>query len=1135
MEQLLLILLLGTIKAHQLHEIKLDCPHDPRHENGYSHGSVNLQIIEYSKGKLRASVDNNCPFEVHGITNAVRSVKALHWVEKFTTGQAKTSTNAGDGTFETKLEDDQIIGMCGFHGDILVHHHGRQKAVTCMEFSCNTTHCIPTLHVLVPQHYCQSVKQCSMHVMTQRVLVTMHVTFCPEGIVLGGRCIVPSFQPRGVERHAMSYRVETTCFFEYSLPRTHAAQDYVGLMTKLAIGDNCNNLEEIGSYVCFIKGYGMPIYVPRDTSSTGMLIFGSLLSEHYGEDHDRFGGPRSHTVIAGRKEVTLKTGESDKINVTCFAGYISYTSLYHYPKQIDGKYPTILGLGALPYVNYSDCHPKLLPLVWQGSTEIYGTVENLDPCQVHCSISGAGAQCEAFSKTGIYSLNSTQCLVGNTHKFRKTEHQVTFTCPDITKRMEIYCNGQQIPIKTEELIVGQCIYTITSLFSLFPSVANSLAVEMCVQGIHGWLTITIFTTFCFGWILIPTVTWFILISIRGIIFMVNYTRSGAKIAHLMKKLKEEFQHTIGNTTCDYCFVECQCKQELEAHKNYCQRGNCPYCMKDVEPSSVMLNEHFKNCLLRDKYYRKLQSVVSEVPLTSKTSRRLGSFRYKNRCFILVVWLFLLMTELVIWAASAEEIKEAPQWQNTAHGIGRVTMSADYELDFSLPSSSEFAHKRMLISPDSTKKELPFTVHISDMHVHATIQELGAWMDGELNVKSVFHCFGACNKYSYPWQYASCHLEQDYQYQTSWGCNPTTCPGVNTGCTACGIYIDKLRTVATAYKILSLRYTRNVCFQLGTQKDCRTVSSNDCFVSGGVKICIVGTVSELRGGDTLVFFGPMTSGEVLIRDWCTSNCRFGDPGDIITGHSGLKCPTFAGSFSRICKFSTEPHCQFSGNTVSGAKRVLETIDSYLSINMTKPRLDGSILSWETTGADYKDHINVLVSKEVEFEDLTETPCKVELTTVKISGAWGSGIGFALTCSVSLSDCNSFLTTFKVCDRAMCYGAAVTTLNRGHNTVTIKGVGGHSGSNFKCCHEEKCATGGLKAEAPHLQRVQELPATTSMSYSDGTDSVGFLSWCSKVGEWFENLFSGNWLVILLMLGLLVLSILLLIFLCPTKRYR
>uniref|UniRef100_UPI003F7787AA Glycoprotein C n=1 Tax=Andes orthohantavirus TaxID=1980456 RepID=UPI003F7787AA len=476
------------------------------------------------------------------------------------------------------------------------------------------------------------------------------------------------------------------------------------------------------------------------------------------------------------------------------------------------------------------------------------------------------------------------------------------------------------------------------------------------------------------------------------------------------------------------------------------------------------------------------------------------------------------------------------WSDTAHGVGEIPMKTDLELDFSLPSSSSYSYRRKLTNPANKEESIPFHFQMEKQVIHAEIQPLGHWMDATFNIKTAFHCYGACQKYSYPWQTSKCFFEKDYQYETGWGCNPGDCPGVGTGCTACGVYLDKLKSVGKAYKIISLKYTRKVCIQLGTEQTCKHIDANDCLVTPSVKVCIVGTVSKLQPSDTLLFLGPLEQGGIILKQWCTTSCAFGDPGDIMSTPSGMRCPEHTGSFRKICGFATTPVCEYQGNTISGYKRMMATKDSFQSFNLTEPHITTNKLEWIDPDGNTRDHVNLVLNRDVSFQDLSDNPCKVDLHTQAIEGAWGSGVGFTLTCTVGLTECPSFMTSIKACDLAMCYGSTVTNLARGSNTVKVVGKGGHSGSSFKCCHDTDCSSEGLLASAPHLERVTGFNQIDSDKvYDDGAPPCTFKCWFTKLGEWLLGILNGNWIVVVVLVVILILSIIMFSVLCPRRGHK
>ncbi|ASZ85273.1 glycoprotein [Laibin virus] len=1126
MKHIILSLLLGIVKAKTTNDIHFQCPHSPRQDTGFSYSQLDLPVTTVLSAKSM-TIESSCPFELYQTRKTIFDVTIIGWQKKTST---TTGTNAAATTYEISESEDKLVGLCilppGIPNKLL---YGR-KALTCIELSCNQTACLPVLHILVPQQVCISVRSCLLTWGEIKINLYFERTFCPNGLIVAGECFQPFYGSVAQLQSLDIMQISVTCFLIVETAQTTKVSEF---LEQTAKATSCSTNDFYSSYVCFLAGYSLYITVPHMGDQLSLDIASAMILNPYGEDHDRPGHGEGTFRVAGELDAKVPSTGTDSIKGIALSGQILYTSIFILPKKVSAKVHNVLTKGYLPKVNHSVCDNKVLPLIWKGLVHVPGHIERLEPCKVFCTLSGPGASCEAFSSTGIFNISSPTCLIGKLHKYKELEDHITFVCQRIDSDIVIYCNGQRKVIKTKTLVIGQCIYSITSFFSLLPSIAHSLAVEVCVQGFHGWASLCLIITFCFGWILIPSLTWLTLQIIRGIMILMNKHTGESRIKFILEKIKSEFHNTVGNTTCGICTKECSCSEELKAHNEFCPSGNCPYCMKDLHPSSHVLTEHFKQCPLIDRYVSKVKDALKVPNQTTMCYRRLGTFRYKNRCYILIVWLIMLTIEILCWAASAQQIEVKPEWQDTAHGVGYIPLNLDYEIDFSLASGSSYVHKRVLVDPSDENKKVPFTVHISSQQIVASVQYLGHWMDGEVNVKSVFHCYGECKKYTYPWQFASCQSEIDYQYETSWGCNPADCPGVGTGCTACGIFLDKLTPKASVYKIVNLKYMRTVSYQVGTEQQTKEIDTNDCLSSNHAKVCMIGTVSNIQIGDTLVFFGPIAGGAVLVRQWCASNCQLGDPGDIMIMNADLKCPDFSGTMHKRCQFATEPLCYYQGNLLSGYKKMHQTIDSFISLNMSDPKLIANNLMWSDPDGIYKDHVNIVVNKELPFEDLAENPCVVDLSVSSIEGSWGSGVGFRLTCLVSLTECTSFLTTIKACDKAMCYGGKVASLSRGQNTIIVQGRGGHSGSSFKCCHDHSCSKNAKKASAPHLERVSGENTKLSEIFSDGAPECGILCRMEKIGEWLGGLFRGNWWVLLVLVGITILSILLLSMLCPAHR--
>ncbi|BAK08520.1 glycoprotein precursor [Orthohantavirus montanoense] len=1117
--------------TRNLYELKVECPHTVGLGQGYVTASVELSVIPLSQiTDLR--IESSCNFDLYTPPTALQKYTQVEWSKKTSTTD---STNAGESTFETKAKEVSLKGTCTIPIVAFETNYKARKTVICYDLSCNQTSCQPTVYLIAPIQTCTSVRSCIIGLGTARIQVIYEKTYCVVGQLLEGLCFIPmpsmALTQPGHTYDVMS--IPVTCFLVAKKGNsiTKIAVELEKLITKTGCTENGFQ----GYYICFIGKQSEPLFVPMLDDYRSAEIFTKMVMSPQGEDHDTELAGQGLLRIAGSVSAKVPhTETSETLQGIAFAGAPMYSSFSTLVRKADPEY--IFSPGIFPETNHSNCDKKAIPLTWNGFITISGEIERISGCTVFCTLAGPGASCEAYSENGIFNISSPTCLVNKVQKFRGSEQRINFVCQRVDQDVVVYCNGQKKVILTKTLVIGQCIYTFTSLFSLMPGIAHSLAVELCVPGLHGWATTSLLLTFCFGWLLIPTVTLIILKLLRIATYSCSHYTNESKFKLILEKVKIEYQKTMGSMVCDICKHECETAKELETHKKSCSQGQCPYCMTMTESTESALQAHFSICKLTNRFQENLKKSLKKAEVSKGCYRTLGVFRYKSRCYVGLVWAFLLTVELVIWAASADTPLAEVGWSDTAHGVGVIPLKTDLELDFALASSASYSYRRKLSNPANPEEQIPFHFQLDKQVVHAEIQVLGHWMDATLNVKTAFHCYGECKKYAYPWQTAKCFFEKDYQYESSWSCNPPDCPGIGTGCTACGLYLDKLKSVGKAYKLVSLKYTRKVCVQLGVEQTCKHIDINDCLVTSSVKICMIGTVSKLQPGDTLLFLGPLEQGGLILKQWCTTTCSFGDPGDIMSTTRGMKCPEHTGSFRKICSFATMPTCEYQGNMVSGFQRLMATKDSFQSFNVSQPHLTSNKLEWTDPDSSIKDHINLVLNRDVSFQDLTDNPCKVILQTQSIDGAWGSGVGFTLTCSVSLTECGNFMTSIKACDAAMCYGASVVNLIRGSNTVKIVGKGGHSGSLFRCCHDTDCTKEGLLASPPHLDRVTGFNQIDSDKvYDDGAPQCGIKCWFTKSGEWLLGILNGNWMVVAVLVVVLIISILLFSFFCPIRTHK
>nr|CAA08820.2 polyprotein precursor [Orthohantavirus dobravaense] len=1112
-----------------VYDMKIECPHSINFGESSVTGKVELPPILLTDAEALVP-ESSCNMDNHQSLSITQKVTKVSWRKK------ADQVQAAKDSFETTSNEINLKGTCTLTHRMVEESYRNRKSVICYDLSCNSTHCKPTMHMIVPVHSCNMMKSCLVGLGPYRVQVVYERTYCTTGILTEGKCFVPDQSIISVIKNGVFdiASVSIVCFFI----RVKGTSYKIMASIKTSNPNNCNDTDNKvqGYYLCIVGANSSPVYAPSTTDFRSTEALASLLRSPHGEDHDLSGEEVATYSIAGQIEGKIPhTANAANMAFTAFSGIPSYSSLSVFAGNQDGT--IIFSPGLFPKLNQSSCDKVALPLIWEGYIDLPGYYETIHPCNVFCVLSGPGASCEAFSEGGIFNITSPTCLVSKQNRFRAAEQQINFVCQRVDQDIVIYCNGQKKTILTKTLVIGQCIYSVTSLFSIMPSVAHSIAIELCVPGFHGWATAALLTTFCFGWILIPSITLAVLIVLKFFAAILHNSSQENRFKIILRKIKEEFEKTKGSMVCEVCKYECETGKELKAHNLSCPQSQCPYCFTHCELTESAFQAHYRVCQATHRFRDDLKKTITPQSTSPGCYRTLNLFRYKSRCYIFTVWVVLLIIESILWAASASELVLEPNWNDNAHGVGIVPMHTDLELDFSLPSSSKYTYKRKLTSPINQEQSIDLHIEIESQGISTSVHALGHWFDGRLNLKTSFHCYGACTKYEYPWHTAKCHFERDFEYENNWSCNPPDCPGIGTGCTACGLYLDQLKPVGSAYKLITVRYSRKVCVQFGEENLCKTIDMNDCFVTRHVKVCIIGTVSKFSQGDTLVFLGPMEGGGLIFKDWCTTTCQFGDPGDIMSPKDkGFSCPDFTGHFRKKCNFATTPVCEYDGNMVSGYKKVMATIDSFQAFNTSYIHYTDEQIEWKDPDGMLKDHLNILVTKDIDFENLGENPCRVGLQTASIEGAWGSGVGFTLTCQISLTECSRFLTSIKACDMAICYGAQSVTLVRGQNTVKVSGKGGHSGSSFKCCHGNDCSQQGLQASAPHLDKVNGIVEQESTQvYDDGAPQCGISCWFIKSGEWIKGIFSGNWIVIVVLIVLFILSLILLSFLCPIRKHK
>ncbi|CAB42098.1 M polyprotein [Topografov virus] len=1123
------LLLLTTVRARNLIELKIECPHTIGLGQGLVIGSVELPPVPLNKVET-LKLESSCNFDLHTSTSAQQSFTKWTWEKKT---DLADGTKSSSTSFVSKSAEINLRGLCVIPTLVLETASRTRKTITCFDLSCNQTSCQPTVYLIAPIQTCLTTKSCLLGLGDHRIQVNYEKTYCVSGQLVEGVCFNP-IHTMALSQPSHTYDIVTMMVRCFLVPKKVANGDNLKIkktFENLVQKTGCTNNFQ-GYYVCLIGSSSEPLYVPTLDDYRSAEVLSRMAFAPHGEDHDIERNSISALRVVGK--ITGKapsTESSDTVQGVAFAGTPFYTSTGILTAKDDPIY--VFAPGIIMEGNHSTCDKKTLPLTWTGFISLPGEIEKTTQCTVFCTLAGPGADCEAYSDTGIFNISSPTCLVNRVQRFRGAEQQIKFVCQRVDLDITVYCNGIKKVILTKTLVIGQCIYTFTSIFSLMPGVAHSLAVELCVPGLHGWATIALLLTFCFGWLLIPIVTLVFIKIMLLLTYACSKYNTDSKFKLIIEKVKQEYQRTMGSMVCEVCQHECETAKELESHKKSCPKGSCPYCLNPTEATESALQAHFKICKLTTRFPENLRESLTTYEPKRGCYRALSMFRYRSRCFVGLVWCLLLTMELIVWAASAEVVNLEPGWTDMAHGTGIVPMRTDLELDFSLPSSSSYTYRRELQNPANEHERIPFHLQIERQVIHAEIQHLGHWMDATFNLKTAFHCYGSCEKYAYPWQTAGCFVERDFEYETSWGCNPPDCPGVGTGCTACGVYLDKLKSVGKVFKIIALKYTRKICIQLGREQSCKTIDSNDCLVTTSLKVCLIGTISKFQPSDTLLFLGPLEQGGLIFKQWCTTTCQLGDPGDIMSTPQGMKCPDLNGSFRKKCSFATTPVCEYDGNTLSGYKKMMATKDSFQSFNVSEPHITANSLEWVDPDSSLKDHINVIVNRDLSFQDLSENPCQIDLSTSSIDGAWGSGVGFNLACQVSLTECSTFMTAIKACDSAMCYGSTTANLARGQNTVNVVGKGGHSGSKFVCCHNAKCSATGLVAAAPHLDRVtgyNQLDA--NKVYDDGAPECGVHCWFKKSGEWLLGILSGNWMVVAVLVVLLVLSIFLFALCCPRR---
>ncbi|AVM87654.1 glycoprotein [Hainan oriental leaf-toed gecko hantavirus] len=1121
MKPLIIITILTIIESR---ELNLHCPFSKGPARAISRDGFFLKETKYPLLK-KLSIQTTCSITVSDVTTSLETYRVFREIE-----------SQNPYIIHEEVDLDVITGFCAWETDI-TQDVLDGKLVLCLDVACNSTDdCKVLLNVMVRQAMCQTLRSCSVTLLGQKHTLNFLKTNCPTGVQVDDKCFDPLLAKSRSPLLQSHATLPVACYANPADTHQRALFEMIGRFITGLEDNHCKSNQGRLRYSCVVGDNSELIVLNDDRNLIQQRILAQMMKNPLGRPFYskteqatiQVMGHKYNITIGKHGKVTPSPGTSDYFfRQILFAYYSSpsFTSLYRSTKVSGDNYDNFILKGLIPEMEIHGCFDALLPQVWFDFVNVPGTYRTFQQCRIFCTLAGPGASCEVFAPGGIYNLSTTQCFIPTNYKFKGEEEILQFSCPRIDTDLMFYCNGHRTIIRTRTLMIGQCIYVVSSYLSILPSIAHSLAVEICVPGFHGWMTIICLITFCFGWLLIPLVTKCVL-SILLQLTKLKACRAKLALASVLDKIKVEYQHTLGNTTCETCGLQTNFPEEFNAHSQACPMGICPYCSREIglmKTSSVL---HFEKCSKADRFSKKYESVITPVTTTTKLTRGLTTFRYQNRCYIGIVWLILLLIELSIWAATA---------QNTdlAHGVGKLTLNNALQLQFSIPGNVKYVYKRELLRDEKDKEGIPFTFTLDPGRTTATVIELGTWMDVEVNLQTIFHCYGSCSAYTYPWYKSTCKREHGFQYETSWSCNPASCPGVNTGCTMCALYTHHLKDKGPAVKVLQLTIHRSFCYQLGAIKVCDTLTEADCYTDDHLKFCLNDHKADIFQGDVLFFNHQWQDSAVVFKQWCTSNCVFGDPGDIISSPTGISCPQFDGSFQKQCKFGTTPSCLFTGNMVSGYKKYWKTRDLFRTVNMTDIKHTSGELEWVDTSGHARSMIDIEFSASLPFEELSQTKCKISLKAIGVQGSWGGGQGFTISCIVDLIQCSEFITAIKVCDSSSCYGVSSATLARGENEVKVTGRGGHSGSKFMCCHDHNCSQSSYPASPPHLERLQGITEDVGQLYDDGKRGCGITCWLSRSWEWVKGLFSGNFFLPLILIGIALFSIILLSFLLPARR--
>uniref|UniRef100_A0AAU7LK93 Matrix protein n=1 Tax=Stubbeard plunderfish hantavirus TaxID=3138845 RepID=A0AAU7LK93_9VIRU len=747
-------------------------------------------------------------------------------------------------------------------------------------------------------------------------------------------------------------------------------------------------------------------------------------------------------------------------------------------------------------------------------------------CDSECGVVEGSIEC-VFSSSGRTSVKSASCGV-----MHSPNGNAAVSCP-LGSEHTVICNGKVHGVDGINAGGIECYAYWSGALGPMGDAGRLFAFSLCKGGVHSRIFLALVIMLLGGAFVVPLMMKLALVVANAFVACHVWATGSWKMRVKLQKLLKDLRFSAKETGCVVCGQECESPAELIKHLQDCGGGICPYCaMVCVEPSN-----HVPYCKHMVEWRQTQAKAGQEKVVRRRETPSLR--RLIGGGLVPAVWMITVVILSLAWAATALE-----QSDLILITEGRGGPSSDVSPEIRSTAQSEIKDlevdvggRQMLIllpvrrggetimkrTAKTEKGDVTVVVYISPTYGCSSIEDQGLWCSAKESSAASFACYGSCDLSGVIRALDSldfqCVKRKDFEFETSWGCNPSNCIGINSGCLGCYVGMVQVQCHERIYKRINERLGRRVCLGIGPKWECGMIAVGTCLEIGGSSFCLK-SEGDLLPVKDMLSPTPLSGVSTVLTGVCGTDCKYGEVGDIRKGSDGkIVCPAYSFEITRGCQFGKTPRCIHTSNPKCGLDRFNGIRDGYQTVNITSIGTVDSSTCYEVNEAGGYGEVELTVPASVLDAAIK---CKHTVDLKNFKGTWGSLGGFEATCIVTLQGCVMEIEIVSLCTKHECYGAASTHLSGGPNEVRVTGRGGSTFSQIRCCIGKDCSKTSGKPTAPKIFIPNKESTNSSAAINHKDSECGIVCWFTKAGDKFWSLFQTGWewIALAAVLGLLTL---------------